>query len=378
VKEVPGESNRIVDKVLAYRPQSKSNVGEIMAFDYKHYVPVLKGKRAEFPSLGALKSKTDLTPLIEAVPSVSVTEIPKRMSTSWPKGSQYFIDFVFLDDPDNEGKANAKHPLMVCFADVAAKAQLAVPVTGLSRSPVYQSAVSQIAGTQKHGIAVRLTADDFEDDADELEEALTALLNYCHLSPNETDLLVDLGSVADGSAGQVAQSHRSNLDLLPSLDDWRTLTVVAGAFPLSMAQLTRDEWNERNRHDWRGWRLLVTGKRPPKRLPSYGDYTIAHPNLPPTGRATILAQLRYTVENAWLIWKGWNVFTHPDGYDQFYAICADLVKSSDFLGADFSSGDQEIAEKATNSGSSGNAESWRRIATTHHLEMVLAQIANLP
>jgi hypothetical protein len=378
MKKVPEELNRIVDKVLAYRPKSKSSKGGIVAFDYKHYVPILKGKRAEFPALGALESTGGLTPLIEAVPTAGITEIPRRMSTHWPTGSEYFIDFVFLDDPDDDGEADSTYPLIVCFADVAARGQIAVPVTGLSRSPAYQSAVSQIAANQKKGIAIRLIVDDFEDDADDLEDTLGTLLTYCHVTTAEVDLLVDLGSVAASSTGEVAQRHRSNIDLVPWLNDWRTLTVVAGAFPLGMATLTRDEWNDRGRHDWRGWRSLVTGKHQPKRLPSFGDYAIAHPNLPPTGRATILAQLRYTIENSWLIWKGWNVFTHADGFEQFHAICADLVGSGNFLGADFSSGDAEISEKAATSGSPGNAESWRRIGTNHHLEMVLDQIANLP
>ena len=40
-----------------------------MPFDHKHYVPILKGKRAEFPSLGSLKSTDGITPLMEAIPS---------------------------------------------------------------------------------------------------------------------------------------------------------------------------------------------------------------------------------------------------------------------------------------------------------------------
>jgi Beta protein len=378
MKEVPEELNRIADRVLAYRPESKSKTGGIVAFDYKHYVPILKGKRAEFPALGALKSTQNLTPLFEAVPKADLKEIPRKMGAHWSKGEQYFIDFVFLDDSDDEADADADYPLNVCFAEVAKRGQVAVPVTGLSRSQTYQSAVSQIVKGQKHGIAIRLAPDDFEEGADELEEALSALLNYCGVETGDADLLIDLGSVADSSAGLVAQMHRSNIDLIPWPDDWRTLTVVAGAFPLKMAPLTNGEWNEQGRHDWRGWRSLVTGKRPPSRLPSFGDYTIAHPGLPPTGRATIIAQLRYTLENSWTIWKGWNVFTHAEGFNQFFAICADLLGSGNFLGAGFSAGDAEIEEKVTKLDSPGNAESWRRIATNHHFEMVLDQIANLP
>jgi hypothetical protein len=44
-------------------------------FRHKHYVPILKGKRAEFPALGSLKAKKKrITPLIEAVGGFPVSE----------------------------------------------------------------------------------------------------------------------------------------------------------------------------------------------------------------------------------------------------------------------------------------------------------------
>ncbi|MGI0086305.1 MAG: beta family protein, partial [Nitrososphaerales archaeon] len=87
---------------------------------------------------------------------------------------------------------------------------------------------------------------------------------------------------------------------------------------------------------------------------------------------------RYATQEDWLIWKGANVFKDPDGYGQFLDICRDLITKAEYSGPDFSWGDAEIFEKATNGGSPGNAETWRRIGTNHHIEMVLAQIASLP
>jgi hypothetical protein len=297
-----------------------------VAFTYKHYVPILKGKRAEFPALGALESKDHLTPLMEAVPSKDPEEVPRRMSSNWPDDCAYFIDLVFFDDPDDvTTPAAANHPVRRCFAEASQQNQTAIPVTGLSRSPGYQSGIQQVVAEQDNGFALRLVTDDFED-ADELEAGLEAIVTYIGVDRDETDLIVDIGSVVNSSAGAVAQTHRANIDLIPNLDDWRTLTVAASAFPLGLAPLLRDQWNVVNRNDWRGWRLLVTGTRPPRRLPAFADYAMAHPNLPPEGRATILAQLRYAVADSWWIWKGRNVFT--DGFDQFYDICEDLIPPS--------------------------------------------------
>lgn len=54
-------------------------------FNHKHYVPILKGKRAEFPALGSLHSKDRITPLMEAVPSKPATQIPQGMAAQWPQ-----------------------------------------------------------------------------------------------------------------------------------------------------------------------------------------------------------------------------------------------------------------------------------------------------
>lgn len=260
---------------------------------------------------------------------------------------------------------------------MAEKGQTAIPVTGLARSPAYQSVVREITSDQGNGLAIRLTADDFED-LDDLETSLVAAKEYFDLEAGDIDLFLDVGSVATVSAGAVAQMHRANIDLIPELQDWRTLTVLASPFPLSLAPLVRSQWNNFRRNDWRGWRLLVTGSRPPGRLPAFGDYAIAHPELPPEGRATILAQLRYATSDYWMIWKGENVFKSTRGFDQFFDICRDLVARAEFRGSAFSQGDADIQLKATTDDSPGNAETWRRIGTNHHLETVLDQIASLP
>jgi Beta protein len=347
-------------------------------FTHRHYVPVLKGKRAEFPALGDLRSKADITPLIEAVPS-AWGEVPRRMAESarWPEESPYFLDLFFVDDPDDTEEADESHPVRRCFAEVAERGQFAIPVTGLARSPGYQSAIRRVVSEQGRGLAMRLSADDFED-SENFEEAIGAIAEFFGQELGEIDLFLDHRSVAGFSGSGVAQMCRANIDLIPNLGRWRTLTVASSAFPLGLGPLERDQWNPVIRADWRGWHRLVAGPRPPARLPAFGDYAIAHPELPPEGRATILAQLRYATPDCWLVWKGENVFRHPDGYAQFLAICRDLVERDEYRGPDFSRGDAEIFEKATSAGSCGNAESWRRIGTNHHIETVLEQIASLP
>lgn len=346
-------------------------------FGHDHYVPVLKGKRAEFPALEHLKSNAGITPLIECVPGAHCTFIPRKMSAFWPAAKPYFIDALFVDDEDATEDQAMAHPITECFAEVREKRQRAIPVTGTGRSLAYQAAARAICADLGTGVAIRLVPDDFEDE-DELAAALAALTELLNVSRGNTDLIIDLGSVAENSAAAVAQTFRSSIELVPHLADWRTITAMSGSFPKSLAPLTRDVWNTASRADWLGWHNLVTGSRKPLRLPAFGDYTIAHPDMPPQGRATILAQLRYTTPGLFLIWKGSDVFRHADGHGQFIKICRDLVKRLEFRGATFSMGDAEIAAKAATGDSPGNAETWRKIGMNHHFETVLEQIANLP
>lgn len=251
-----------------------------MKFNHRHYVSILKGKRAEFPAIGTVSSKDGITPLMEAIPSKPATQIPQGMAAQWPNDKPYFIDFQFWDDLE-DNPAPEEHPLRLCFADVAARDQLAIPVTGLSRSPSYQTAVQYVVASQGNGLLLRLIPDDFED-VDDLEATLDGIPGVFGVKRNKIDLLIDLGSVVGVSAGTVAQMYRADIDLIPSLDEWRTLTVASSAFPLGLSPLVRDQWNPSPRVEWRGWRQLVTGAKRPSRLPAYGDYTIAHPNLSQT------------------------------------------------------------------------------------------------
>jgi hypothetical protein len=337
----------------------------------------LKGKRAEFPALKDVELKDHLTPLMEAVPTAPPDCIATNMANVWPDTLPYFVDMLFLDDEDmTEGEA-ADHPIATCLAKAAEADQHAIPVTGTARSPAYQSALRTIVDEQQNGFAIRLVPQDFEDE-DQLIEAIDSLVEYVDIDKDAIDILVDGDTVAGLPAATVSQLHRARIDVLPYADEWRTITAIAGAFPMGLAPLTSGAWNTPPRVDWLGWHAIVRRPRNLTRLPAYGDYTIAHPNLPPTGRATILAQLRYATPDTFLVWKGHNVFKHAAGFGQFLQICQSMVARREYCGLNFSAGDAEIHEKATNGGSPGNAERWRRIGTNHHIEMVLDQLASLP
>src|SRR5258708_7679806 len=127
--------------------------------------------------------------------------------------------------------------------------------------------------------------------------------------------------------------------------------------------------------------LWKTLQRRPGLLPRagmiFGDYAIAHPVTKELDPRTMQmsASIRYTTQNNWLVLKGRNVRQY--GFDQYFDLSRALVERIEYSGRDFSWGDKYIADCATGMEGPGNATTWRKVGTNHHLTLVTREIANL-
>jgi hypothetical protein len=111
------------------------------------------------------------------------------------------------------------------------------------------------------------------------------------------------------------------------------------------------------------------------RLPTFGDYGINHPEVPPLDMRLVRpsAKIRYTSKDSWLIVKGINV--RENGYRQFRDLSRSVIKSTHFLGKDFSFGDKYIADCAGGGGGTGNLTTWQKVDTNHHIQKVVDDIS---
>ena len=64
---------------MELRRKSRPMPVDQLAFDHNFYVPILKGKRGEFPALAAVKQKQMVRPLLEAVPDQPCDYIAGRI-----------------------------------------------------------------------------------------------------------------------------------------------------------------------------------------------------------------------------------------------------------------------------------------------------------
>lgn len=352
-------------------------------FDHSHYVPILRAKQGEFWALSELSSEAreGLTPLIEATyleaegdgqgsgVDPTLIRLVRNLKRFWGRDA-FFLDLgLVASDP---GLAGGVHPAEFVFGELRSEDLEPIPVTSLRRDEDHQEAVGQVVSEDGRGFCARLDTEDFEE-IEESIEALEELMDEIGTRRAEVDLLLDLGEIEARQVGALSLVIQGVLSAIPSIDEWRSLTVASTSFP-SVAGFSADTTTPTARSDWSLWRRLV--RRDVSRRPAFADYGVVGAQLPGVGTAQFFQpspNLRYTTADEYLVLKA----RHPRyGNEQFNALCAALVGRSEYAGPDFSAGDRYINGCANGTDGPGNAAKWIQAGTNHHLEAVVDQIAN--
>lgn len=359
-------------------------------FDHKHYVPILKGKDAEFGAIKELsaEAKARLTPLIEIPPipydfendqpakSVDdhLEKVVEKLLACWMFHRPLFLDLLYI--PESEAMEDGGHPLSYLFDNARKKQLKLIPVTALSRPDSYQAVVKEVIATDKLGVCVRVEADSFEEIL-ESKGKLGELLAFLGVTPKKTDLILDFKEIATAHVPTTVIAAAQIMKGLPHVNDWRTITLAGSAFPQSLMKVKPNVPHKFTRAEWQVWETFASGRKKVPRLPTFGDYSINHPEPSEVDPRLMMmtANLRYTIEQEWLIFKGRSVKFH--GYEQFHDLCAAVIAHPEYRGPDFSRGDKQISECAGRAVSPGNATTWRKIGFNHHMTLVTKQIASL-
>lgn len=354
------------------------------------YVPVLKGKEGEFAALEALAGdvKNQLMPLIE-IPSVPydyvnerpaksldehVAGIADRLLRCWGQRPLY-VDLPWFEEQEslNDGRVAFEAVLQDCER----RGVKATPVVSRQNSERYVAAAARYSAQTALGVCIRLLVEDFEEDVDIDSEVNRLLTELTPIRASSIDLLVDLEDLGD-DAGRAALITRSIFSLIPIKGDWQRVILAGASFPEDLSDVDAATITTLPRREWELWTTL---QRKPHNLPRrdliFGDYGIAHPvpkELDPR-TMRMSANIRYTAPNTWLIVKGRNVRQY--GFDQYFDLCRTLTERREFCGRDFSWGDNYIAECADGMVGPGNATTWRKVGTNHHLTTVTRELANL-
>lgn len=360
-------------------------------FDSKHYIPILKWKRAEQGALKALSEehKKYITPLIQFVMPKSkpdeqlnsvaakfeeqMPQIPKKLIEIWGT-APVFIDVSLLFTIQLKARgletiAREGHQLGGVF----------IPVIHLNDESEIKKAAFSAAKNSGTGICLRLVCSDFYDPS-VMNKAIADVISSSELKEKDIDLLVDIKETEKN--GDKYTKYLNLSQDIPNLAKWRTFIFAGGSFPENLSECKLDEENLIPRVDWKSWKENINSKKL-KRAPAFADYTIQHPIYKEVAQFFHpTASIKYTLKDEWLIMKG-----RKQKHEMYLANAKLLFGDSRFSGENFSYGDKYIAEKARHYdaymknkkiGGTGSTETWIRAGINHHLVLAAHQVANLP
>ena len=349
-------------------------------FEPQHYVPILRWKEAERGALSQLDTHdlNHITPLIELVPENFIQNDKRLLNEAamyWVAGQltqcwgerPIYMDLLNLSPAliPQSGRCLALLAEYIVFSKLSL-----IPVTGLHRNYSYNIAVRDMAETMNQGACLRLTLEDLHSPT--LDQSVSDLISLFGLKQKETDLLVDCETI-----DRYPPKVNDLCWLIPDVDKWRNFVVTGGAFPTDLSAYRKNEQHSIPRLEWISWRDQAISFSPDTRLPNFSDYTVQHSRYSARrpGRMRYSANIRYTIEDSWILMRGENVFRRGGpGFHQYPDLAIMLCDMPQYCGESYSSGDRYIKEISLQTTETGAAPQWLQAGINHHITYVVRQL----
>jgi hypothetical protein len=259
-------------------------------FNHRHYVPILKWKMGEYQALQRLSApvKDGLTPLLE-IPPVGfdfetgthkesaddhLGDFGRRLKSKW-QARPCFVDLKFL--PAHTRMAGGRHYVEAVFEAARVEGCAATPAVSFANDVAFIAAVGAVIRLDQRGVCLRLGMSDFDRPA--LTSDINTLLRTLGVGWAEADLVIDLGTPNYLPMTAYVRLMSVLMGLVPALNRWRTLTIAGTAYPSSIAQTVSPPFAILPRHEWVAYRSFVGTLGREVRIPTFGDYAVAHRDL---------------------------------------------------------------------------------------------------
>jgi hypothetical protein len=334
------------------------------------YVPILKGKQAEFDALMSLSKaeRKSVFPLLELVEPSDDTmgealhTLIERVRPICERGPVFTDGHLLPLQLELEWYQFAEHHELQV-----------IPVIDLSRPINEKQSLLRLDVCARTGACARAPLTNQTTGA-QVRNAMEPFSHDSAIPLESLDLILDLGSVADEPLLVSARSVRRLIPSVPDLLRWRNFILASSAFPSDLRGIQANSVRSIERKDWQLWQGLQTADGL-VRMPTFSDYAMASPDLPPGGfRAP--NSLRYTTRSEWRVLKGNRPVKDREDSD-FRKLCEALVTSDDFPGDGFSWGDDYLSRALTAGRMRGNATKWRTVGLSHHIAVVRSQLSSL-
>lgn len=367
-------------------------------FDHTHYVPILKAKAGELDALAKSSQVRDsFTPLIEIPPipldypdgseepipaktiDAHVGDVASKIAKALEGELPIFLDGFYTEEETLE---DGSEPIEAVYTILREAGVTFIPVLGLDSVSEYAAAVKKAIATDGNGGCIRVRETDLEGPGD-IEKQINSLVKYLGSSPKKLHLLLDFGTQVPSKTALPYQ-----IAALPALNDWLSLTVASTSIPIDLSEVPKNSIGTFERKEWRAWNYLRISSDKLVRLPTFGDYTVNHPQLTEIDPRVMMMSpnIRYTGKTSFIVAKGQAIprkkkrtseNAHLLPADQYPKLAQAVMAQDDWMGPKFSPGDLFI-KQCSEKKCTGNATNWRSVGTSHHLASVVHQLANLP
>jgi hypothetical protein len=355
------------------------------------YVPVLRWKAAEQNAFARLSPaiRREICPLIEICPpgfptgsSDEVRTCGRLRTTALSivdtcRGHQVFVDLKHLEKyRPNLRCSGGIQPLEYLFKCIENERLLfpdqlpiCIPVTGVQRSRAYQQASISIARSV-HRLCVRLSRQEIQEK--KLADSLFSLLDGAKLHAQEVDVIVDFGILPRSKTP--LRFLETNL---PLINQWRTLTFIAGTFPLDLQGFKPVGRHTHPREEWHYFVEHILQDSAFSERALYGDYTVQHPEYrEPPSNCNPSASIRYSTSDSVIVMKGESLKKKDGPGSRQWPAQARVLSSftNEFFGPKHCSGCDYIASMASGGGGTGDCTTWLTAAINHSMSLAVQQV----
>lgn len=320
------------------------------------YLPMMRTKAGEITALRMLSpaARSRVLPVFHMCATIAAG-FSSGLSAAWAGQP------TALDGSWNAGQHGSSHTFQGLLTAMRSGGIPTIPVVGQSDPAHYQGAVHPLVGPD--GVAVKATLGQLP--------SISAWIASAGWSPAMVDLIVDLRHIGGFDLTSFAGYVLSSLNSAsPSFSTFRSVTLASGAAPKDAGSLARGV-NHVPRHDWQLWNAI----HPHLPMLDYGDYMTGHPDLtdpPGAAMATATVSARYSLDNEWLIIKGFSTGgSSGQPMDVQYQAHANVIVSHPgFNGIPACWADVEIAAAASVIAGRGSRQKWSEFAANRHISLV--------
>lgn len=349
------------------------------------YSPIVKGKLNDLKAVERLSEDTrsKIKPLIEILPLPKKDlDIEKHLNKfvnyveKYAQGGDMFIDLYGL--APKMKMPDGLDATLKGFSLLKERGIALTPTYGFERDDDLWESLSVVVKDFGNGFCFRIDIDDLDDQAEATMEQIIDRSSQLGMKPKNVDLLIDLRDLADHDLNELKERVLDFLALIPQGMKYRSIILAGSSALKTVKDIPMDGVADIHRKELHLW-INVQRDIPESLSMIYGDYGVIHPDfIEMTGPNKYMnAKIRYTNQGRITYFRGHGLLHPVTDYEQYRELADNVRNSSNFMGGEFSNGDQYVEDVADHNESTGSPATWVLADMNHHIAYTTMQMEML-